>query len=91
MAKKFEMPAFDSERVKAAFANVSDRSKAAREQLATRRDELVQFNKDNLEALQASGKIVVAGAKPLATDVVENTKRQLRTAGETVKTGRGIK
>lgn len=91
MANKFEMPAFDSDRLKAAFAEAGERSKAAREQLVARRDELVQFNKDNLEAVKASGRIFAEGAKPLAEEVVANAKRQLATAGEVAKSFRAAK
>ena len=88
MAKKFQ---FDSARVKSLFADVNVRAKAAREQVATRRDEISQFNKGNVEALKAAGKIVVDGAKPLANDAVANTRKQLDAVVANVKDLKGKK
>ena len=85
MASNMEIPGLDGERVKAVIAEITERSKAAHEQLTAFSSELVQFNKDNLEALKASGKIFVEGAKPIANDVIANTKRQLDAATETMK------
>jgi hypothetical protein len=89
MANKFKVPSIDSARVKAMFADVNERAKTAREQVETRRDELVQFNKDNVDAIKASGKILAAGAKPLANEAVTNTRRQLGGLTETVKSFKG--
>jgi hypothetical protein len=88
MANKIEIPGVDSDRVKAAVANVAERAKATREQLASRRAEFVQFSQDNLEALRASGKILADGVKPIADEVLAVTKRQLDAANETMKSVR---
>ncbi|MET0252225.1 MAG: phasin family protein [Novosphingobium sp.] len=88
MATKFK---FDSEKLKSMFSDVGEKAKAARETVESRRDELAQFNKSNVEALKASGKILVDGAKPIATDVVANTRRQLGETAETVKSFKGKK
>jgi hypothetical protein len=91
MAKKFEMPSFDSARVKAAFADVKERAEAARGQVASRRADFAEFNKGNVEALKAAGKIVVDGAKPLANEAVANTKKQLDAVVANVKGVKGKK
>ena len=88
MAKKFQI---DGARVKALFADVNERAKAAREQVATRRDELAQFNKGNVDAFKAAGKIVVNGAKPLASDAVANTRKQLDAVVANVKELKDVK
>lgn len=85
MAKKFELPKIDNAKLKAVFADVSERAKTAREQAESRRAELAQFNKDNLEALKAAGKIVVDGVKPIANDAVTNTRKQLDAVVANVK------
>ena len=82
MAKKFQ---FDKARVKAAFADVQEKAKVARQKAEGRRAELVQFNKDNVEALKAAGKIVVEGAKPLANDTVANTRKRFDAVVANVK------
>jgi hypothetical protein len=88
MASKFKI---DSARVKEVFADVNERAKTAREQVATRRVEFTEFNKGNVEALKASGKILVTGAKPLASEAVANTRKQLGTIGDSVKSLKGKK
>lgn len=87
MADKFEI--FDNARVKALFADVNTRAKAAREQVASRSADLIQFNKGNLEALRAAGKIVVDGSKPLAIDAVANTRKRLDAVVANVKDLKG--
>jgi hypothetical protein len=88
MAKKFQI---DGARVKAVFADVNERAKAAREQVASRRDELAQFNKGNVEAFKVAGKVFVEGAKPLANDAVANTRKQLDAVVANVKDLKGKK
>ena len=88
MAKKFQ---FDSAKVKGLFADVQGKAKVAREKADGRRAELVQFNKDNVEALKVAGKIVVDGAKPLANGAVANTRKQLDAVVANVKDLKGKK
>ena len=85
MADKFKLPKFDSAKVKELFADVQEKAKAAREKADGRRAELVDFNKDNLEAVKAAGKIVAEGAKPLGKDAVANTRKQLDAVVANVK------
>jgi hypothetical protein len=88
MANKFKI---DTNRVKEVFADVGGRAKAAREQVASRRAELSQFNKGNVEALKESGKILASGAKPLANEAVANTRKQLGEISGSVKSLKGVK
>jgi hypothetical protein len=82
---------FDSAKVKVLFADVQEKAKVAREKADGRRAELVQFNKDNVEALKAAGKVMVEGAKPLANDAVANTRKQIDAVVANVKDLKGKK
>ena len=77
--------------VKKLFADLGERAKGVRAKADARRGEIVEFNKGNLEALKAAGKIVVDGAKPLGKDAVANTRKQLDAVVANVKELKDVK
>jgi hypothetical protein len=91
MVTKTKKPTVDGSRAKALFADVAERAKNAREQAVAGRTKLVAFNKDNVEALKASGRIAGTGAKALGQEVVANVKREFAAVSDGPKNFSGVK
>lgn len=88
---KTAKPAARKAAPKSAFAQLTARLEAAQDTLSDRRAGIVKFSNDNLEAFKASGQIVVKGARPLATEAVATTRRQLEAVVDSVKSLKGVK
>src|ERR1043166_7751870 len=91
MTTQHEPLSHDSSSPKEPLAEAKGSAKAAEEKVASRGARMVEFSKDNVEALKASGRIAANGAKALGQEAVDNVKREYAAFSDGPKNLSGVK
>ena len=80
-----------SNQAEAVFADISERAKAAVAKSQKLAEEAAEFNKGNLEAIVASGKVAAKGIETLGQDAAEFGRKNFETAQAALKSFAAVK
>ena len=78
-------------KTQAMFGEAQQRTQAAMEKSSKLFEDMVAFNKDNLEAVVESSKIAAKGAQTLGQGAADYAKRSFETATQTLQTLSSVK